>query len=67
MKNPSARCWIRPYKLLAREGSEAPETIQATVIALDCPPEFHDRTLLLKIDTTHLITSQRNKAVNPVS
>lgn len=33
----------------------------ATVIALDWPPELRDKTKLLKIDTTHLITSQRNK------
>lgn len=63
MKNPSARCWILPYKLLVREVPEAPQTIQATVIALDWPPELRDKTNLLKIDTTHLITSQRNKIV----
>lgn len=39
--------WYNPLGTV-REASEALETIQAGVIALDCPPELDGKILLLK-------------------
>lgn len=42
--NPSAKYGISPYELLVKEGSET-QTIQATSIALGCPPELDGETV----------------------
>lgn len=34
-----------PRGLVIREASEIPQAMQATAIALDCPPELNGKTL----------------------
>lgn len=57
MKNLSARHGMLHYELFIRESLEAPQTMQAIAIALECIPELDDKAELLKrphtLDTEH--------------
>ena len=53
-KASSIRCGMSPLELLVRP----PRTIQATAIALACPPELNGKSLLLKTPHT-LVPGQR--------
>lgn len=57
MKNFNAGHGMLNYELLPRESLEAPQTMQAIAIALECIPELDDKAELLKrphtLDTEH--------------
>lgn len=52
MKNLSARHGMLHYELFIRESLEAPQTMQAIAIALECIPELDNKGGITK-ETTH--------------